>query len=82
MSTTQAGPMTADGVPWDGRNLSQLVRAIAKWEDGGMEPGEEAAFFQRLHDSGMLWQLQGMYQRKWAQLVEQRRVVGPNPEEE
>lgn len=42
---------------------------ILAWEQGEMTEDEEARFFQELVDSGLAWQLQGMYGRRAAELI-------------
>jgi len=47
-----------------------LVGDIMDWEGGAMSEAAEAAFFQRLKDSGMIYHLQGCYQRRLRDLME------------
>lgn len=43
---------------------------IMAWEAGETSPEEEAEGFQHLIDSGMAWQLQGVYGRTAAALID------------
>ena len=51
------------------------VSDIVKWEEVGMNPDEEAKFFQKLINSGQVWRLQGTYGRRAMELLEEGRVV-------
>jgi hypothetical protein len=51
-----------------------LVNNIADWENGEMDDTREDSFFQELVDSGMAWQLQGMYGRRAMQLLAEGRI--------
>jgi hypothetical protein len=42
---------------------------IMRYEQDGLEEGEEVEFFQYLLDSGVVWGLQGSYQRRLNDLV-------------
>ena len=44
---------------------------VMAFENGELDEEEVAAGFQHLIDSGMVWQLQGMYGRTAADLIEQ-----------
>lgn len=46
-----------------------LVSDIMDWEGGVMSEEAETAFFQRLKDSGMIYHLQGCYQRRMRDLI-------------
>ena len=46
------------------------VDDIIAWESGEMDEEAEAAFFQKLVDSGMAWRLQGMYGRRAQALID------------
>lgn len=48
----------------------ELVTDIMDWEGGVMSEEQESAFFQRLKDSGTIYHLQGMYQRRMRDLIE------------
>jgi len=47
------------------------------YESGLMTEQEVAEFFQRLVDSGVVWQLQGHYQRQLRMLVQAEMVHLP-----
>lgn len=53
------------------------VQAMIAWEQG--ELGDEARneLFQSLVNSGLAWQLQGMYGREAARLIEEGEINGP-----
>jgi len=51
-----------------------LVNNIVDWENGEMDESREDSFFQELIDSGMAWQLQGMYGRRAMQLLADGRI--------
>lgn len=42
---------------------------IISWEDGSMSQEDEIKFFQGMIDSGVVWQLQGMYGRRATELI-------------
>lgn len=43
---------------------TDLVDGIIRWEDGDMSPVEELDFFRQLRDTGLLFDLQGVYGRR------------------
>lgn len=45
------------------------VNQLMAWEDGSLDPAQEAALFQSLIDSGLAWSLQGMYGRRAMDLI-------------
>ena len=47
-----------------------IVDLIIDFESGCKEEKEEVAFFQRLIDSGMAWNLQGSYGRMAQHLID------------
>lgn len=47
----------------------KIVDKIIKWEGEGMNPKEEAKFFQELVNSGQAWRLQGAYGRRAMELI-------------
>jgi hypothetical protein len=51
------------------------VADIVKFEETGMTPDEEAKFFQKLINSGMVWKMQGSYGRRAMELIEEGRCV-------
>ena len=46
------------------------VADIMAWESGEMDQEQTVAFFQRIIDSGLAWQLQGCYGRTAVRLIE------------
>ena len=53
------------------------VSQIMAYENGEMEEPEMIAFFQFLLDSGMIYSLQGSYQRTAQQLIEAGLIEQP-----
>jgi hypothetical protein len=51
------------------RGTDELSQMIA-WENGELDEDETVALFQQLVDSGLAWQLQGMYGRMAQQLID------------
>ena len=47
------------------------VGAIIEFESGGMEEDKILELFRYLRDSGIIWSLQGFYQRALATMEEQ-----------
>lgn len=47
------------------------VSAIIEFEEGGMEEDKILELFRYLRDSGIIWSLQGCYQRALATMEEQ-----------
>lgn len=45
------------------------VTRLMAWENGELDPLEEAMLFQDLVDSGLAWSLQGMYGRRAMTLI-------------
>lgn len=43
--------------------MDDMVNDIMAFESGAMDYDEMVAFFQKLVDTGLVWSLQGMYQR-------------------
>jgi hypothetical protein len=60
-------------MPFSTTNVDDII----KWEDGQMDSDEEAEFFQKLVNSGLAWQLQGMYGRRARQLIDDGIVTLP-----
>lgn len=50
-------------------SLSGLTEDVIRYEAGEMDEEETNEFFQRLVDSGLVWQLQGSYGRTAAALI-------------
>lgn len=53
------------------------VSQIMAYENGEMEQSEMIAFFQFLLDSGMIYSLQGTYQRTAQQLIDAGLIEQP-----
>jgi hypothetical protein len=45
-----------------------ILNGIMEWEDGNMTQEEEITFFKSLYETGTLFSLQGMYQRRYMEL--------------
>jgi hypothetical protein len=54
--------------------MGDTVSKIMAWEDGEMDRDQEIEFFQELVDSGLAWQLQGMYGRRAQQLINEGEI--------
>jgi len=52
---------------------SQFEKMIA-WENGNLDDSEEIALFQELVDSGLAWNLQGMYGRRAAEMLKSGEI--------
>lgn len=50
--------------------IEQIVEQILDWENGEMDFKAEVEFFQQLVESGLCWELQGMYGRRAKQLLD------------
>jgi hypothetical protein len=46
------------------------VDELMAWENGELDGDADIALFQRLYDTGLGWQLQGMYGRHLSALIE------------
>ncbi len=57
--------------------MANLINQIMSWESGEMSESEEDAFFQELVNSGLAWQLQGMYGRNAVALASEGRITLP-----
>jgi len=53
------------------------VADMMAWEAGDMDPRREVPFFQRLVDTGLVWQLSGMYGRTAQRLINAGLVKFP-----
>lgn len=51
------------------------ISAIIAYESGELEPDKVVELFQYLLDTGMIWHLQGHYQRNAASLLEQGLIT-------
>ena len=51
------------------------LSGIMAWENGEMTEDEEIEFFQHLVNTGLAWQLQGMYGRRARQLMEEGQIT-------
>lgn len=50
--------------------MSDITGKIIAYEQGDMSDEKEVELFQHLVDTGMAWQLQGMYGRQAMRLIE------------
>jgi len=55
--------------------FNDTVSQIIAWENGDLGTEEEITFFQSLLDSGTIYGLQGMYQRRARQLLEDGSIT-------
>lgn len=51
-----------------------LTERLMAWEDGELDEPKEDELFQRLVDSGLALQLQGMYGRRAVVLIQEGRI--------
>ena len=49
--------------------MSKDLNDMVAWEQGELDFNETVDLFQRLINSGMVWQLQGMYGRTAVELI-------------
>lgn len=49
---------------------NNITEKIIDFEAGELEPGELTEFFQEIIDSGLIWELQGHYQRVAQDLID------------
>lgn len=62
--------------------MNDLLNQIIAWESGEMDGEQEIAFFQQLVDTGLAWQLQGIYGRTAAAMIKDGLITVPaRPEE-
>lgn len=52
-----------------------LTSQIIAYEDGDLSDEDTIKLFQSLVDSGMAWELQGMYGRQAAQMISDGSIV-------
>ena len=57
--------------------MANLINQIMSWESGEMNETDEDTFFQDLVNSGLVWQLQGMYGRNAVALASAGRITLP-----
>lgn len=48
---------------------SALLDQMMMWEDGELDSDDEIDLFQHLVDTGLVWELQGMYGRRAEELL-------------
>lgn len=58
-------------------NQMDLMSGILDYEMGILEFDDTIELFEELYQTGMLWQLQGAYQRAFMDLVEAGHIVVP-----
>lgn len=58
-------------------NPMNLMSQILDYEAGILEEDEMVEFFQDLYETGLLWQLQGAYQREFMRMVEAGHIIVP-----
>ena len=59
----------------------RLVDQLIAYEEGQITQDEEVAFFERLVETGVCWQLSGHYQRVAATLIEAGLIKLPEQTE-
>lgn len=63
--------------------MYRIIDGILAWENGEMRPDDEVEFFQHFLDSGTIYSLQGMYQRRMQELIDlgyvTQKHVGGDP---
>ena len=59
-------------------NPMNLMSQIIDYEAGILEEDEMVEMFQDLYETGLLWQLQGHYQRTFMDLVSTGAIYVPN----
>ncbi|MHA1438974.1 MAG: DUF7417 domain-containing protein [Promethearchaeota archaeon] len=52
------------------KNHINIFDKIIQFEEEGMNEQETISFFQELKDTGLVWHLQGFYQRMLHKLIE------------
>ncbi len=57
--------------------MGNLVTDIMNYEEGKMDEDEVIPFFQRLVDTGVIWHLQGAYQRAAQNLIDRGEISIP-----
>ena len=58
-------------------NQMDLMSSILDYEMGILEFDETIELFEELYQTGMLWQLQGAYQREFMRMVEAGHIMVP-----
>lgn len=62
---------------WDPEETIDLVTRISDYELGELTEEQEVELFQELVTSGIVWHLQGSYQRKALSLLAGNRIDAP-----
>lgn len=62
--------------------MQHLWKRLHEYEMGRLSEEEVLALFQELVDSRVVWQLQGIYGRRAAQLIEAGLIKPKDPESE
>lgn len=58
-------------------NQMDLMSGILDYEMGILELEDTIELFEELYQTGMLWKLQGSYQREFIRLVEAGHIMVP-----
>ena len=61
-------------------NQLNLMSQIIDYEAGILEEDDMIELFENLYETGLLWQLQGHYQRTFINLVESGAISMPDGE--
>ena len=61
-------------------NQMDLMSQILDYEMGILEENDMIELFENLYETGLLWQLQGHYQRTFINLVESGAIPMPDGE--
>lgn len=54
-----------------------LTSQVIAYESGDLDFDETIELFEELYETGMLWQLQGSYQRAFMDMVQAGHIVVP-----
>ena len=57
---------------------SELMEKIRQYESGSLDMHHEHPFYQQLLESGLVWKLQGHYQRTAMKLIKEEVITPPN----
>lgn len=58
-------------------NQLDVMSGILDYETGILEYEDAVELFEKLYETGLLWQLQGSYQREFMRMVKSGHIVVP-----